>query len=112
MKTEQPDCRFGVSATTVRCFRRLHYDQCGDRHGVWLMTESRCGVFYHGDREESQTPRYTVEELAKWSEMQGDGFLDIQEISPEGALVELASWPAARDEAIGIFLRHPVPKLS
>ena len=106
MTLNQTDTEFGISSTTVRCFRHLFDDQCDGRHGVWLMTESRRGVFYHGDREESQTPRYTLDELSEWSEMQGEGFLDVQEIPPEVALAELASWPAAHDEAMGIFLRH------
>lgn len=98
-----------ATETTVRCFRRLQDEPCTTRRGVWLMTRPSGyrGIFFHGDREEAQGPRYTVEELGQWSQQQGGGFLDVQEISPEAALAELESWPAARAEAIVIFKRHP-----
>ena len=90
--------------TTVRCFRRLLQDEpCTTRRGVWLMTGPHRGVFFHGSRKECETPRYTLAELA------GDGTdFDVDEITPEGALKELASFPAAQIQAEIIFARHPV----
>ena len=97
-------------ATTVRCFRRLHDEVREGRRGVWLMTRptgSR-GIFFHGDREEAQAPRYTVEELERLEAAQGKDWFQVQEIPPDAALDELASWPAARAEAMNIFARHPL----
>ncbi len=91
--------------TSVRCFRRLQDEPCNKRRGIWLMTEEsgRRGVFFHGDREEVQGPRYTVEELASGSV----GF-EVQEITPEATLIELSSWPAAQRDAVSIFEKHRV----
>jgi len=91
--------------TTVRCFRRLREEIEDKRRGVWLMTSNNRGVFFHGDREEAQVPRFTLEELETMSK-EHDAF-GADEIPPEGALKELEDWPEARDEAMRIFRRHP-----
>lgn len=83
----------------VRCFRRK--DAGTERRGVWIMTRPpTCrGVFFHGDRKETQAPAYSVDDLAD-----AGGFCE--EITPEQVLVELESWPEARQEAVRIFERH------
>lgn len=94
--------------TTVRCFRRVRDDGEPGRCGIWLMTRPSGyrGVFYHGDDEYRQAPRYTVEELSEWAKT-GKGFLQVVEITPEEALAELKSWPEAQKDAIAVFERHP-----
>ncbi len=87
--------------TTVRCFRRLKDKPHTTRCGIWLMTGPRRGAFFHGDREEVQTPQYSIKQLET-----NKGLFQIQEISPEEAINELESWPRAQEEAIVIFKRH------
>lgn len=89
----------------VRCFRRRENGTL--RHGIWVMTRkigSR-GLFVHGDRNEIQAPRYTVEELGSWV---NGGFIDVDEITPAEVLAELLSWPEAADEVQQCFDRHPM----
>ena len=89
----------------VRCFRR---DGKGKlRHGMWLMTrlEGRRGIFFHGERDETQAPQYTLEELSEWSTRE-DGFLRVTEITPAELLAELANWPRGQVAAQEMLERH------
>ena len=61
-------------------------------------------MFFHGDRHEAQAPRYTVEELDKWSKE--GGFLEVVELSPQEAVNELAWCPEGQQQAIKILQRH------
>ena len=85
----------------VRCFRRRSKGEL--RHGIWIMTRKTGyrGMFIHGDYNEIEAPKYTVEDLAEWN----GGFVD--EISPEEALQEVSSWPKGMDEVQRCFDRHP-----
>ena len=73
------------------------------------MTDEKRGIFFHGDREESQAPRWTISDL-KHEERdfknRKDWTISIQEISCDDALRELTSWPAAREQAKEIIARH------
>lgn len=99
-----------MNEITARCFVRLrdeHEEKPSKRRGVWIMTRytgSR-GMFFHGDREETQAPRYTIEELSKWS-VEGNGFIPVKEITPQELLDELASWPEGKRAATSILKRH------
>ena len=89
----------------VRCFRR---DGKGKlRSGLWLMTrpKGRRGAFFHGERDEIQTPHYTLEELSDWS-TRPDGFIRVQEITPAELLAELENWPRGLEMAQDIIDRH------
>jgi len=91
--------------TAVRCFRRPRE---GGRRGIWLMTGSRRGVFFHGNREEAQTPEYTISELERMVEdVDGKDWFHVEEITPEETIEELESWPEAQRDAMRIFGRHP-----
>lgn len=83
----------------VRCFRRLPKGEL--RHGIWIMTRDSGarGAFFHGDRNEIQAPKWTVEEL-----MAPGTFCE--PISQDEALAELANWPDAVTNAKAIFERH------
>jgi hypothetical protein len=72
------------------------------------MTGTHRGIFFHGDREESQTPRYSLTELENMTQepCPGQGYPDVQEIPPEAALHELKSWPEAVELAKRVFQRH------
>lgn len=89
---------------TARCFKRLRDDD--GRCGIWIMTRptGRRGAFFHGDHDEIQGPRYTIEELSKWA-TEG-GFLEVEEITGGEVLEELASWPLGQREAEIILRRH------
>ena len=60
------------------------------------LEDSR-GCFFHGDREETQAPAWTVGDLQDKHER----------ITPEQAIEELATWPAAQEQAMEIFNRYP-----
>jgi hypothetical protein len=101
------DIKAGIESS-ARCFRRLRDDgDEGKRCGLWVMTREsgRRGAFFHGDREEIQAPRYTVEELGEWAAK--GGFLPVEELAPREALEELDSWPEGRDQLRKILERHP-----
>lgn len=89
---------------TARCFARVRED-AGPR-GLWIMTRESGyrGMFFHGDRHEAQEPRYTVEELDKWSKE--GGFLAVVELTPQEAVAELAWWPEGQQQAVNILQRH------
>lgn len=93
--------------TTVRCFRRK--DKGTLRRGIWAMTggvDSCRGMFIHGNCAEIQGPDYTMAELIR-AGTEGGALLDIEEITPEEALAEVANWPAGQDELRAAFARHP-----
>lgn len=99
-----------INATTVRCFRRIPGGKL--RHGVWLMTQpvGYRGMFVHGDKDEVEPPQFTVEQLAEgdmkaWKRL--TDLFRVEEITPEQALAELASWPEAATAAQACFARHP-----
>ena len=66
------------------------------------------GVFFHGDREETQPPRYTTLELEEMNGLQGQEWFHVAEITPEEALYELNSWPAGQDHAMKVFEMYPI----
>lgn len=69
------------------------------------MTESHRGMFFHGDRDEFQCPRYSVQEL---EEMVNDKevWFAVEEISPEQVLEELKGWSDGLRAAKKIIDRH------
>jgi hypothetical protein len=91
-----------VIETTVRCFRRKNKGKL--RRGVWLMTrpDGFRGMFVHGDRDDVQAPEWSVEQLAG-----GATPFEVEEITPEEAVAELAGWPDAVRAALAAFERHP-----
>lgn len=66
------------------------------------MTGEHRGIFFHGEREECQGPRWSLSELSA-----GVPLFIVEEITPEGCLIELESWPEAVEQARKIFERHP-----
>lgn len=97
--------------TEVRCFRRLQESPAKERRGIWLMTGEKRGIFFHGDREEAQSPCWTISDLKhEERNFNGDlGTIPIQEIACDDALLELKSWPEAQQQAKKIIARHQVP---
>ena len=91
--------------STLRCFKRKEKGEF--RHGIWLMLEGRRGEFFHGERDETQAPRHTLDELVKWSET-GKGFLNVEEISLKQVLFELGTWLEGRRLALKLFREYPV----
>ena len=89
-----------IPRTSVRCFRANRND--GGRCGVWIYTRPSGfrGVFFHGGREETQAPRYAVQDMPVFDHQ--------EEITPEEAIQELRTWPEAQKEALEIINRHEV----
>lgn len=85
-------------ATTARCFAR-NRPEAGKRRGVWVMTKENRGVFYHGDREETQAPQWDISDLKVMD--------DVVEITPEEALKELENCPECKAHMERTFARHP-----
>lgn len=81
--------------TRMRCFRRN--DKGILRHGLWAMTEEACGLFFHGDRDEIQTPRFTIKTLASFRNNGNQVWFEVTEITPSEALEELCDWPMAEN---------------
>ncbi len=90
----------------VRCFRRTPPGKL--RPGIWVMTREsgHHGLFIHGTRNEFQAPRYSVEELTRWS-TEG-GFLPVEEITPDDVLHELEDWAEAQIELRAVFERYRI----
>lgn len=77
----------------LRCFKRLPKGKI--RNGLWVMEDERVGAFFHGDRNEVQTPRYRCSTLEKWTtEPQ---LFDVEEISVFEAMEMLKNWPEVAD---------------
>jgi len=99
--------------TTVRCFATTEAAPVTKRRGIWLMTQpiGRRGAFYHGRRNEVQSPAYTIEELDEWANGRGESIIAIVEITPEEAVAEMdLGWPEAKEHMQQVFARHPGDK--
>ena len=83
----------------VRCFRRR--DKGDLRHGVWVMTGEARGIFFHGDRNSIDAPKWTIFDLEN-----GSFFISVDEITPQQVLDELTDWPEATREVQRCFDRH------
>ena len=66
-----------------RVYVRNRTDSQG-RPGVWLMTGPQKGIFCHGDRIETQPPRYDEVQLRKWA-IEG-GWDNFEQISHREAI--------------------------
>jgi len=86
----------------LRCFAGTRPADEGMRRRLWIMTGPSRGMFFHGAREETQTPHYDVDFLAEWDQA--------TEITREEALVVLKDWPEGQAQARKIFDRHPPVK--
>lgn len=81
--------------TVLRFFMRPRDEPA--RHGLWVMHPDGRGDFYHGDREEMQGSRYSLETLI------ASGW----ETSQDEALANLATWPEAAAHLRKMIDRFP-----
>lgn len=93
--------------TKLRCFRRVRdVEKNPCRHGMWVMDRRNTGVFFHGDHDEIQAPRYTVDELETLSSNDGTDWFKTEEISPQQVLSELEGWPYAQSVMHRLIAAH------
>jgi len=84
----------------LRCFRTASKGE--KRYGLWIYTKERRGVFYHGDRNEVQAPKWNVGDVVKRFPDGAEGV----EICPRRLLMLLRDWPKAVADAKATFERH------
>ena len=82
--------------TILRFFLRPR-DEPNARRGLWVMHPDGRGDFYHGDRDEMQGSRWSLEQLV------ANGW----EASRDDALANLSTWPEAATHLRKMIDRFP-----